>query len=151
MVQEDVAALVVRHAGSHIVAHLESPTTTMRMRPIWLTSSVLLLAACQGPPGAVGTPGTPGTNGVSGYEVQTTSLPDINIPRGSLPLPIPPCPAGKRVIGGGSQVTSQNQQVRLVGSLPSEDGTTWRVVLQNDGPAVTQGSVTVTKICALAA
>jgi hypothetical protein len=118
----------------------------MRSRLILLI--VLVLSACEGPPGAAGAPGVPGANGVSGYELQTLSLPDLNVPRGILPLPIPPCPGNKKVSGGGVQVTSQNQRVQVVGSLPSEDGTTWRVILQNDGPAITQAAVTVTKICA---
>jgi hypothetical protein len=119
------------------------------MQTLRFFPALLLLAACQGPPGAVGAPGAAGANGVGGYQVQTISLTDANIPPGALPLPVPPCPGDKRVTGGGVEVTSQNQRVRVAASLPSEDGRTWRVVLQNDGPA-TQGTVTVTRICATA-
>jgi hypothetical protein len=104
---------------------------------------IAFLAACRGPAGP------PGAAGVGGYELKSRALP-LQVPEGlDLPIPIPPCPDGKKVLGGGAEISSGLGQVRVVTSRPSDDGITWRVTVRNDGPGNANATLTVTMICAL--
>jgi hypothetical protein len=93
-----------------------------------------------GPKGAIG---ATGTNGVSGYEVVNQTFKEVFIEnsggmRGLSEVKSVSCPAGKRVIGGGSNLgtnPAQNGQQRSVTvslSGPNGAGTAWSVQLFNN-------------------
>jgi hypothetical protein len=82
-----------------------------------------------GPEGPAGSPGAPG---ISGYEVVSRStvleqLGDIWYAQLFLP-----CPAGKKILGGGAEVNSTT--ARLFRSAPAGDGDGWIAgAVQTDG------------------
>ncbi len=97
----------------------------------------------KGPKGDAGAKGAPGANGVSGYEIVSQTFKEVFIensgsPRGLSEVKTVSCPAGKRVIGGGSDLgtnPTQNGQQRSVSvsmSAPDGTGTGWSVQLFNN-------------------
>jgi len=96
----------------------------------------------QGPQGPAGNP----TGGISGYEVieviNTTSIgPGMNANAYA------PCPAGKKVLGGGAGVN--NPGLHLYDSYPTGSANTgWIVWYNNPSSATTSGTIEVKAICA---
>ena len=90
-----------------------------------------------------GDKGATGTSGVSGYEVVNQTFKEVFIEnsggmRGLSEVKTVTCPAGKRVIGGGTDLgtnATQNGQQRSVSvslSAPNGTGTGWSVQLFNN-------------------
>ena len=103
-----------------------------------------------GPPGADGPAGVDGAPGISGYEIVTSQSTITSIQKTYATIP---CPAGKKVIGGG--VTASQEKFDIVsigtnGPAPSAPETAWQVGYKNTSLATT---VTVTNyaICAFVA
>jgi hypothetical protein len=97
----------------------------------------------KGPKGDTGAKGAPGANGVSGYEVVSQTFKEVFIEnsggfRGLSEVKTVSCPAGKRAIGGGTDLgtsPTQNGQQRSVSvsmSAPNGTGTGWSVQLFNN-------------------
>ena len=97
----------------------------------------------KGPKGDTGAKGAAGANGVSGYEVVSQTFKEVFIEnsggmRGLSEVKSISCPAGKRVIGGGTNLgtnATQNGQQRSVSvslSGPNGAGTAWSVQLFNN-------------------
>jgi hypothetical protein len=81
---------------------------------------------------------------VSGYEVGSTS---VALPTGSLAFGTFPCPAGKKVVGGGWDTDGANAgaNVFITKSAPTTDGTGWIGSIQNNSGATV--NVTLTRAC----
>ena len=97
----------------------------------------------KGPKGDTGAKGAAGANGVSGYEVVNQTFKEVFIEnsggmRGLSEVKSVSCPAGKRVIGGGTNLgtnPTQNGQQRSVSvslSGPNGAGTAWSAQLFNN-------------------
>lgn len=97
----------------------------------------------KGQKGDKGDKGAAGTPGISGYEVVSQTFKEVFIEnsggqRGLSEVKIVACPAGKRVIGGGTDLgtnASQNGQQRSVSvslSAPNGTGTGWSAQLFNN-------------------
>jgi hypothetical protein len=97
----------------------------------------------KGTKGAKGDTGAAGSNGVSGYEIVTHTFPEAFIEnsgseRGLSEVLSVECPSGKRVIGGGTDLGTnegQNGQQRSVSvslSGPNGTGTAWTAQLFNN-------------------
>jgi Collagen triple helix repeat (20 copies) len=97
----------------------------------------------KGQKGDKGDKGTTGAPGVSGYEVVNQTFKEVFIensgsPRGLSEVKTVSCPAGKRVIGGGTNLgtnPTQNGQQRSVTvsmSAPNGTGTGWSAQLFNN-------------------
>lgn len=97
----------------------------------------------KGPKGDKGDKGATGAAGVSGYEVVNQTFKEVFIEnsggfRGLSEVKTVSCPAGKRVIGGGTDLgtnPTQNGQQRSVSvslSAPNGTGTGWSVQLFNN-------------------
>ena len=97
----------------------------------------------KGAKGETGAKGPAGANGVSGYEVVNQTFKEVFIEnsggmRGLSEVKTVSCPAGKRVIGGGTNLgtnPTQNGQQRSVSvslSGPNGIGTGWSVQLFNN-------------------
>lgn len=97
----------------------------------------------KGDTGAKGANGAAGANGVSGYEVVSQTFKEVFIQnsggfRGLSEVKTVSCPAGKRVISGGTDLgtnAAQNGQQRSVSvslSAPNGTGTGWAVQLFNN-------------------
>lgn len=97
----------------------------------------------KGPKGDTGARGPAGTNGVSGYEVVSQTFEEVFIQnsggfRGLSEVKTVSCPAGKRAIGGGTDLgtnPTQNGQQRSVSvsmSAPNGTGTGWSAQLFNN-------------------
>lgn len=115
----------------------------------------------KGPKGDKGDKGPAGTSGVSGYEVVNQTFKEVFIEnsggmRGLSEVKTVSCPAGKRVIGGGTNLGTnpgQNGQQRSVSvsmSAPNGTGTGWSVQLFNNEVSGTGTSIDlrVYAICA---
>jgi hypothetical protein len=114
----------------------------------------------KGQKGDKGDKGATGAPGVSGYEIVNQTFKEVFIensgsPRGLSEVKTVPCPAGKRAIGGGSDLgtnAAQNGQQRQVAvSLngPNGTGTGWSVQLFNNSVSVdTSIDLRVYAICA---
>ncbi len=117
----------------------------------------------KGPKGATGNtgaPGAPGSPGLSGYEVVSQTFKEVFIvnsggQRGLSEVVTVGCPSGKRVIGGGSDLgtnESQNgQQRQVLVSLngPNGAGSGWSVQLFNNSTSIdTSIDLRVYAICA---
>jgi hypothetical protein len=82
---------------------------------------------------------------VSGWELNRVF---VTVPPGG-PITIPaPCTPGKRVLGGGSQITPPLPGVWIFESDPSNTGEGWVVTLINQ--SATEISLRVSAICAFA-
>ncbi len=92
-----------------------------------------------GAAGAAGPAGPAGPPGVSGYEIVTASN---SVTSDSFNSVTVPCPAGKRVFGGGSinNVTGATTGPYIHRSVPSTDGTSWTIGTTRNAP----GSWTMT-------
>ena len=97
----------------------------------------------KGQRGEAGPRGATGANGVSGYEVVNQTFKEVFIEnsggmRGLSEVKSVSCPAGKRAIGGGTNLgtnPTQNGQQRSVTvslSAPNGGGTAWSVQLFNE-------------------
>jgi hypothetical protein len=117
----------------------------------------------KGQRGEAGPKGAAGANGVSGYEVVNQTFKEVFIEnsggmRGLSEIKTVSCPAGKRVIGGGTNLgtnPTQNGQQRSVTislSGPNGAGTAWSVQLFNEEVSGTGTSIDlqVYAICATA-
>jgi hypothetical protein len=93
----------------------------------------------QGPQGPKGDKGDRGAPGISGYERVVGQGPVLN--SGEHATATAPCPAGKKVLGGGPQFDSG---LELNESYASE--TEWKVVMKNPGPG--SASFSVVAYCA---
>jgi hypothetical protein len=114
----------------------------------------------KGPKGDKGDKGATGPAGVSGYEVVNQTFKEVFIensgsPRGLSEVKTVSCPAGKRVIGGGSDLgtnpTQNGQQRQVTISLngPNGTGTGWSVQLFNNSTTIdTSIDLRVYAICA---
>ncbi len=115
----------------------------------------------KGARGEAGPKGATGANGVSGYEVVNQTFKEVFIEnsggmRGLSEVKTVGCPAGKRVIGGGTNLgtnPAQNGQQRSVTvslSAPNGAGTGWSVQLFNEEVSGTGTSIDlqVYAICA---
>ena len=115
----------------------------------------------KGQKGEKGDKGATGAAGVSGYEVVSQAFKEVFIensgsPRGLSEVKTVTCPAGKRVIGGGTDLgtnATQNGQQRSVSvslSAPNGTGTGWSVQLFNNEVSGTGTSIDlrVYAICA---
>jgi hypothetical protein len=100
----------------------------------------------KGDKGDTGAQGQPGPAGVSGYEIVTQTFtdvfaPDSNSTRGLSAVQTVSCPAGKRVIGGGSDLgtnpgqNGQERQMLVSSSAPNGTGDGWSVQLFNNSTA----------------
>jgi len=113
----------------------------------------------EGQRGAKGDKGATGPAGVSGYEVVSQTFKEVLVPesetgRGLSPVETVNCPAGKRVIGGGSDLgtnPAQSSQQRLVTvslSGPNGTGKGWSIQLFNNSNTDTSIDLEVYAICA---
>lgn len=113
----------------------------------------------KGQRGAKGDKGATGPAGVSGYEVVSQTFKEVLVPesetgRGLSPVETVNCPAGKRVIGGGSDLgtnPAQSSQQRLVTvslSGPNGTGKGWSIQLFNNSNTDTSIDLEVYAICA---
>lgn len=114
----------------------------------------------KGPKGDKGDKGATGPAGVSGYEVVNQTFKEVFIensgsPRGLSEVKTVTCPAGKRVIGGGSDLgtnaaqNGQQRQVTVSLNGPNGTGTGWSVQLFNNSTTIdTSIDLRVYAICA---
>lgn len=114
----------------------------------------------KGATGAAGANGTNGTNGVSGYEVVNQTFKEVFIEnsggfRGLSEVKTVSCPAGKRAIGGGTDLgtnatqNGQQRQVTVSLSAPNGTGSGWSVQLFNNSTTIdTSIDLRVYAICA---
>jgi hypothetical protein len=114
----------------------------------------------KGAKGDAGAKGPAGTNGVSGYEVVSQTFEGVFIQnsggfRGLSEVKTVSCPAGKRVISGGTDLgtnATQNGQQRQVSvslSGPNGTGTGWSAQLFNNSTSIdTSIDLKVYAICA---
>lgn len=114
----------------------------------------------RGARGEVGPRGATGANGVSGYEVVNQTFKEVFIEnsgamRGLSEVKSVSCPAGKRVIGGGTNLgtnatqNGQQRQVTVSLSGPNGAGTAWSVQLFNNSTTIdTSIDLQVFAICA---
>jgi hypothetical protein len=114
----------------------------------------------KGQKGDKGDKGATGPAGVSGYEVVNQTFSEVFIensgsPRGLSEVKTVSCPAGKRVIGGGSDLgtnaaqNGQQRQVTVSLSAPNGTGTAWSVQLFNNSTSLdTSIDLRVYAICA---
>lgn len=115
-----------------------------------------------GAKGEAGARGPAGANGVSGYEVVSQTFEGVFIQnsggfRGLSEVKTVSCPAGKRAIGGGSDLgtnagqNGQQRQVTVSLSAPNGTGTGWSVQLFNNSTSIdTSIDLKVFAICATA-
>lgn len=116
----------------------------------------------QGPQGPAGPQGDTGADGVSGYETIRETIVDVFVPgdsqsggRGLSAEQVVDCPAGKRAIGGGADLSAdpnggEQRQIDLSKSAPTNAGDGWAVQLFNDSPFGVAYTVEVFAICARA-
>ena len=114
----------------------------------------------KGQKGDKGDKGATGAPGVSGYEVVNQTFKEVFIensgsPRGLSEVKTVACPAGKRVIGGGSDLgtnaaqNGQQRQVTVSLNGPNGTGTGWSVQLFNNSTSIdTSIDLRVYAICA---
>jgi hypothetical protein len=114
----------------------------------------------KGQKGDKGDKGATGPAGVSGYEIVSQTFSEVFIensgsPRGLSEVKTVSCPAGKRVIGGGSDLgtnatqNGQQRQVTISMSAPNGTGTAWSVQLFNNSTSIdTSIDLRVYAICA---
>ncbi len=114
----------------------------------------------KGDKGDKGATGAAGAAGVSGYEVVNQTFKEVFIensgsPRGLSEVKTVSCPAGKRAIGGGSDLgtnsaqNGQQRQVTVSLSAPNGTGTAWSVQLFNNSTTIdTSIDLRVYAICA---
>jgi hypothetical protein len=114
----------------------------------------------KGEKGDKGDKGATGAAGVSGYEVVNQTFKEVFIVnsggmRGLSEVKTVPCPAGKRAIGGGSDLgtnatqNGQQRQVTVSLSAPNGTGTAWSVQLFNNSTSIdTSIDLRVYAICA---
>lgn len=114
----------------------------------------------KGQKGDKGDKGATGAPGVSGYEVVNQTFKEVFIensgsPRGLSEVKTVSCPAGKRVIGGGSDLgtnaaqNGQQRQVTVSLNGPNGTGTGWSVQLFNNSTTIdTSIDLRVYAICA---
>ncbi len=97
-----------------------------------------------GPTGAAGPTGPTGPPGVSGYQILTASNSVVSRLDNSVTIP---CPAGKRVFGGGSfnNTTDAADGPFIFRSIPSADGTSWQVSTARAAPG--SGTMTGYAVC----
>jgi cell division septation protein DedD len=110
--------------------------------------------------GDAGAAGPAGAPGLSGYEVVSQAFKEVFIEnsggmRGLSEVKTVACPAGKRAIGGGSDLgtnATQNGQQRQVSvslSAPNGTGTGWSVQLFNNSTSIdTSIDLSVYAVCA---
>jgi hypothetical protein len=100
----------------------------------------------QGPTGATGVTGATGANGVSGYEIVTVVGPNDSV---SPKVMFVPCPAGKKVVGGGGYAyLSGNTAVSA--SWPGGTGAGWSVGAVEFVPTAANWYLTGYAICVTA-
>lgn len=114
----------------------------------------------KGQRGEKGDRGATGPAGVSGYEVVTQTFKEVFIensgsPRGLSAVQTVSCPAGKRAIGGGTDLgtnptqNGQQRQVTVSLSAPNGTGTAWSVQLFNNSTTIdTSIDLRIYAICA---
>lgn len=114
----------------------------------------------KGSTGAPGPAGTPGAPGLSGYEIVSETFKEVYIQnsggmRGLSEVKSVSCPAGKRAIGGGTDLgtnaTQNGQQRQVIVSLnaPNGTGTAWDVQLFNNSTSIdTSIDLRIYAICA---
>jgi hypothetical protein len=114
----------------------------------------------KGQRGDKGDKGATGAPGVSGYEVVNQTFKEVFIensgsPRGLSEVKTVSCPAGKRAIGGGTDLgtnatqNGQQRQVTVSLSGPNGTGTGWSVQLFNNSTSIdTSIDLRVYAICA---
>lgn len=113
----------------------------------------------KGQRGAKGDKGATGPAGVSAYEVVSQTFKEVLVPqsetgRGLSAVETVNCPAGKRVISGGSDLgtnPAQNSQQRLVTvslNAPNGTGKGWSIQLFNNSNTDTSIDLQVYAICA---
>ncbi len=114
----------------------------------------------RGQKGEKGDRGAPGADGVSGYEVVNQTFKEVFIensgsPRGLSEVKTVSCPAGKRAIGGGTDLgtnetqNGQQRQVTVSLSAPNGTGTAWSVQLFNNSTSIdTSIDLRIYAICA---
>jgi hypothetical protein len=114
----------------------------------------------KGQKGDKGDKGATGAAGVSGYEVVNQTFKEVFIensgsPRGLSEVKTVNCPAGKRAVGGGTDLgtnaaqNGQQRQVTVSLSGPNGTGTGWSAQLFNNSTAIdTSIDLRVYAICA---
>jgi hypothetical protein len=114
----------------------------------------------KGPKGDTGARGATGPAGVSGYEVVNATFKEVFVEnsggmRGLSEVKTVSCPAGKRVIGGGTDLgtnpaqNGQQRQVTVSLSGPNGAGTGWSAQLFNNSTSIdTSIDLQVYAICA---
>jgi hypothetical protein len=114
----------------------------------------------KGQKGEKGDKGATGASGVSGYEVVNQTFKEVFIensgtPRGLSEVKTVSCPAGKRVIGGGTDLgtnvgqNGQQRQVTVSLSGPNGTGTGWSAQLFNNSTTIdTSIDLRIYAICA---
>lgn len=113
----------------------------------------------KGQRGAKGEKGATGPAGVSGYEVVSQTFKEVAVPnsetgRGLSAVETVACPGNKRVVGGGSDLgtndtqSTQQRQVSVSLSAPNGAGKAWSVQLFNNSNADTLIDLRVYAVCA---
>ncbi len=99
----------------------------------------------KGPKGDAGENGAPGAPGVSGLEVVSMTSPTNSGAQRGLEVP---CPAGKRVLGGGAEVVGGSNDVAIYASHPLPGQTSWRAWAHEVDPTGDVWSLSAYAICA---
>jgi hypothetical protein len=141
-----------RFSGGFNVCSLVEPGTDATVWQLFAQDGAKGDTGLQGPSGAAG------ANGVSGYEVVTASD-TVTTPEGFQARARAQCPPGKKIMGGGANVTGQHMssailgtfftEVALISSLPSSDGWSAHAFEINSGFRESWG-VTAFAICTFA-
>jgi hypothetical protein len=128
------------------------------LSPKDFSGSVQGPAGPQGAPGPTGAPGAKGDPGTAGLEVVRQTFTDVFIvnsggQRGLSEVKTVSCPAGKKAIGGGHDLSAEADQglaraIELSASEPNADGTGWSVQLFNNAGFDISVDVQVSAVCA---
>jgi hypothetical protein len=113
----------------------------------------------KGATGAKGDTGPQGPAGVGGYELVSTTFPDVFVvnsggQRGLSEVKTVSCPAGKKAIGGGADLGTNatdngaQRQILVSSSVPNADGSGWSVQLFNNSTSIDNNiDLKVTAVC----
>lgn len=151
----------------------QHPSGTIRVREVCQNNETLLdpaalgLVGPQGPAGAAGPAGPTGpagpagpAGGVAGYEIVTSDTAMQNVDE---QIGVATCPAGKRILGGGSFVFNDTTPISGDHSLvvtgeshpfpgfPSASLDSWRVRAVRLPPAISSWHMRIFAVCAPAA
>ena len=107
-------------------------------------------ATCTAPQGPKGDKGDTGNPGASGYQTVASASAFVGLANGLTATVSVPCPAGKKVLGGGGDASgSSDTHTPIIRSEPKAGtgNTEWEIEASNEG-AMQTVSVGVQAICA---